>query len=414
MDDDINTSGLEAVIERPELWQVSINENPVTAENGKFRIDRDFGVYQIGKYVIRGKNRIRLAASSMTIHTELEPVYLFGDFSLAAADKGWKLVRESNIGLGSWNLQGLPFYSDGVTYTKKYTLADTESRYVLYLPEWSGTIAGISVNGKYAGIIGWAPYELNITDFVSKGENQISVTVFGSLKNLLGPHHNNPPHGAAWPSQFESAPELQPPGINYDVIKYGLFDDFEIIEIDGKEQKYYNKYYRVSNPVIISNETLIKDEPVTVKISSGTSNADIYYTVDGMIPTEESNLYIEPLLLKKTTLLRTIAVKDGLISSPVVSRNFYKINCKNVKYRNKYSVKYTGGGDNALIDCVRGSTDFTDSRWQGFEQEDFDVIIELIKPVNVRQISIGFLQNIGSWIYFPKSVEFGISGDGKT
>jgi hypothetical protein len=55
------------------------------------------------------------------------------------------------------------------------------------------------------------------------------VRVVGSLKNLLGPHHNNPPRGAAWPAQFEAAPETQPAGQDYDTIAYGLNEPFKLL-----------------------------------------------------------------------------------------------------------------------------------------------------------------------------------------
>jgi len=36
-----------------------------------------------------------------------------------------------------------------------------------------------------------------------------------------------------------------------------------------------------------------------------------------------------------------------------------------------YSSKYSGGGDSAVADGIRGSYEFTDGRWQGYEGCDF-------------------------------------------
>jgi len=79
-----------------------------------------------------------------------------------------------------------------------------------------------------------------------------------------------------------------------------------------------------------------------------------------------------------------------------------------------YSQRYTAGGDYALADGFRGSYEFTDGRWQGYEGEDVIATVDLgsVKPVS--KIWAGFLQQTGSWIFMPVSVEYFTSMDGKT
>ena len=235
--DGLDKSGLRAVIERAKLWKLSVNGYYIEPLPGEFWLDKAFGVYDISNYIKTGINEITLIASPMTIHSELEPIYILGEFGLKSQKKGWKLVPPKPIELGSWNTQEMPLYSDGISYTKLYKFSGNNKNYIIHLPNWRGSVAEVLVNNKQAGIIGWPPYELDITDFVSDEDNKISVIVYGTLKNLLGPHHHNPPRGAAWPSQFESAPEHQPPGNTYDVIEYGLFDDFKVIESDRRSEK---------------------------------------------------------------------------------------------------------------------------------------------------------------------------------
>jgi hypothetical protein len=45
----------------------------------------------------------------------------------------------------------------------------------------------------------------------------------------MGPHHLNPEHGFVTPWSFFRAPEHQPSGAEYDMLDYGLFEDFEVI-----------------------------------------------------------------------------------------------------------------------------------------------------------------------------------------
>ncbi len=407
------TSDLKIVIERPGLWTVTINGHPVSPNSDEFWLDKEFRIYDIGNWVKSGENRITLHAVKMTIHTELEPIYLLGDFSLTALEAGWSLGPSMNLKMSSWNQQGMPFYSHEVKYSQDYQITKMDSRYILHLPEWNGVVARVNVNGIDAGIIGWQPDELDISDFVSVGENEISVSVFGSLKNLLGPHHNNPPTGAAWPGNFESAPQKQPAGHNYDVLEYGLRDNFKLIEYKGPGKKNYSRYYKAADPVIKFSSKIIKDKPVKVELSTSTPGSAIYYTSNGSDPTIKSDRYESPILINKKTSLRAIALKKGMLPSIIINAEFEKVNFLNAKYKNEYSFKHPGGGDTGLFDGHRGGFDYKDGYWQGYEEDDLEITLELIKLQEVNKISAGFLQDIGSWIYFPATITFFVSQDGE-
>ena len=45
----------------------------------------------------------------------------------------------------------------------------------------------------------------------------------------MGPHHMNPEHGFVTPWSFIRAPLHQPSGLEYDMLDYGLFEDFEVV-----------------------------------------------------------------------------------------------------------------------------------------------------------------------------------------
>jgi len=59
--------------------------------------------------------------------------------------------------------------------------------------------------------------------------------------------------------------------------------------------------------------------PVEVSITTGTAGATIYYTLDGSKPTASSAVYSGALNLTEATYLRAIVVKDGMLTSEVVS-----------------------------------------------------------------------------------------------
>lgn len=378
----VNKESLRAVVEHPELWSVLINDQTVKAGSNNYWLDRKFGVYNIGENIITGINSIKIIASPMTVYSELEPIYIVGDFSLKSQEKGWKLVPAKPIKLGSWKEQGLPFYSEAVSYSKTYEINSAEKRFVVKLIDWRGSVAEVKVNGKSAGIIAWEPYELDIADQIKKGKNDIAVIVSGTLKNLLGPHHIGRVRGTAWPASFESAPGNMPPGNDYDFIDYGLFKDFVLIESAGPPQKVYWKIEYVAKPIFGSADTISFNSPVTVTLSTPTDGAEIRYTLDGSKPNKSSNLYTSPIVLERSTLLKVQSFKDGLVESPVVQRNFYIID----KNKNGLEFRYFEGSWQKLPDFKS----LTEIR----KGHVYDLVLERIekRPAHFALEFIGYLK----------------------
>ena len=227
--ENINYESLQLVVERPDLFNVFVNENPVENLSDQWWLDKDFGVYAIGKFVQRGRNVVTVSCNPMSIFAELEPVYLLGQFSLLNSNNGWNIVADKKLGIGPWKDQGYPYYSFDVGYAKEYLL-EKEKSYKVSLKNWQGTVAQVWVNDKKVGIIGWQPYELDISNFIKDGANKIKVVVLGSLKNILGPHHNVSRRGIVTPGSFKSAPDIQPAGFHYDTLPYGLYEDFVVYQ----------------------------------------------------------------------------------------------------------------------------------------------------------------------------------------
>ncbi len=223
---------LEVVIERPQYGEVFVNGERVLPAENRWWLDRAFGVFEIGRVAKIGSNRITVRVQPFTIFAELEPVYLRGDFCLESQNKGFRVVPSKELKLGLWSGQGLPFYAGTVSYTRKVTIPSFDpekERYFLKLGNWLGSAAEIRVGEKRAGFIIGHPFELDLTDCLGAGENLVSVLVYGTLKNTLGPHHNNPPLGRAWPGSFQRGAEGGfPSGSAYHVVGYGLFEDFRI------------------------------------------------------------------------------------------------------------------------------------------------------------------------------------------
>ncbi|MCX6270107.1 MAG: DUF5110 domain-containing protein [Bacteroidetes bacterium] len=83
-----------------------------------------------------------------------------------------------------------------------------------------------------------------------------------------------------------------------------------------------------------------------------------------------------------------------------------------VSIRLPYAGQYAAGGKLALMDGKQGSLHFFDGKWQGYEGVDLDFTYDMENECFIRQVKIGFLENQGNWIFFPKGIEIQTSKDG--
>jgi hypothetical protein len=226
----VSTRTMQAVVERPALWKVAVNGQAVAAKPGAWWLDAAFGVYDIGAYVKPGANEVSVAARPMSVHSEIEPIYILGDFGVVAAEKGFRIVPATALASGDWTAQALPFYSHAVSYTRSFKLR-RGAGYKVRLGKWNGTVAEVKVNGVSAGVTGWPPYELDISRLVRAGRNEVEVLVYGSLKNALGPHLGKLEPGLVSPWSWRNAPEHTPAGKDFEFIGYGLQESFEVVAL---------------------------------------------------------------------------------------------------------------------------------------------------------------------------------------
>lgn len=74
-------------------------------------------------------------------------------------------------------------------------------------------------------------------------------------------------------------------------------------------------------PVIIPNGGTFTNHAV-VSLTSGTPGAQIFYTLDGTIPTAGSIPYVHPFLLTNTAMVRAVATQTNIANSPATSALF--------------------------------------------------------------------------------------------
>jgi hypothetical protein len=239
---------IQAAIEDAAQYGIRVNgqgvlpAKPQAGEEGPSHyLDRSFHIVDIAAAVRQGENTLELSVDFRPIPkatfdlaslfevqtgTELENIYLVGDFAVAGLvspraarakcvryEPKFSLVPESGQSWGDLTAAGYPFYAG------RFTLEDTVElprpakgqRVYLELPRLDAALAKVRVNGKEAGAIAWAPYEVEITPLVKAGANRIEIELVGTLRNLMGPHHrSNGEPDDCWRTAFNYTPPEGP------------------------------------------------------------------------------------------------------------------------------------------------------------------------------------------------------------
>jgi hypothetical protein len=223
---------IRAVVERPELWTVSINGKEISKTEGSYWIDKSFPEFAVGQFLKPGKNTLTLKAPRMHVLAEVMPGYFIGDFLVKPAKQGFEITDGNISTLGSWREAGLPFYSQKVAYSQTYKVTKADgTAFKVKLNKWNGSVAEVLVNDQQAGLIAWQPNELDVTSFLKDGNNEITVKVVGSLKNTFGFFYQNNEGWIFGPWSWNSAPTKIPSASEYFLMDYGLMKPFELIMI---------------------------------------------------------------------------------------------------------------------------------------------------------------------------------------
>jgi sialate O-acetylesterase len=177
--------------------------------------------------------------------------------------------------------------------------------------------------------------------------------------------------------------------------------------------------FRTDTWDIITENAVVKsyfdpaNRTLSYMLTSKARETDIYYDFN-KIPGKNSPRYLNPIPTGIQGTLYATVSRDGYLSETVNSWKIIsnKASGAQIKYSNKYSAEYSGGGDMALIDGIIASDNFQDGSWQGFDGDDLDIVIDLGKSIQAKSISCNFLSANHTWIFLPKQVTLQVSEDG--
>ncbi|MEY8759721.1 GH92 family glycosyl hydrolase [Chryseobacterium tongliaoense] len=115
--------------------------------------------------------------------------------------------------------------------------------------------------------------------------------------------------------------------------------------------------------------------------------------------------YKEPFTINKTTQVSAYAERNGKKSSIGTANFNRRPNHWDITVKSVVNPQYTAGGKLALIDGIKGDTNWRKGEWQGYQGQDFEAVIDFKSPQSFHEVDVTFLQDSKSWILLPKKIE---------
>ena len=122
--------------------------------------------------------------------------------------------------------------------------------------------------------------------------------------------------------------------------------------------------------------------------------------------------YAGPFTVYRSCSMDAYAELDGQRSFTTHCSVNKIYNDRDITIYSKYSRQYTAGGPEGLIDGRLGGTNWRTGGWQGYQDTDFEAVVDLREPRRISRIAAGFCQDARSWIWSPKTVHYSVSSDG--
>lgn len=195
--------------ERPGQMHYAINGIPLSSDDvHNFWIDDCFKKMSIPVSLLKPGRNVITAETDFMRTTNLEALYLIGDFGVSLCGKLCILTdRPDKLRFGNIDTAAMPFYTGELTYLitpdrySSMNCSDGE-RVTLTSDAFFGSLIRIQADGMKELHLFRDPFEADVTDAVRNGKT-LRVTVVGTRRNLFGPLHFAPRfYGACGPGCF--------------------------------------------------------------------------------------------------------------------------------------------------------------------------------------------------------------------
>lgn len=189
-----------------------------------------------------------------------------------------------------------------------------------------------------------------------------------------------------------------------DLYAYSNFDDIKT-----------NVVKKAFKPIINKKSKVVDIGEITkIKIHNPNKNGNVYYTLNGDNPSNNSICYNGEFEVEGTFNLKAIAVVEGFKNSEIEEISIFEsFKIKDIKARTKPVDRklYNKNGIKGLLNKELGSIHYNDGNWLGYH-DDLDIDIILEKNFYIENLKLRFLQDTRAWIYYPIKIIIQISNNG--
>ena len=187
--------------------------------------------------------------------------------------------------------------------------------------------------------------------------------------------------------------------------------EFNFISFDLLHQihpiEYFPRYSFPIVPIILADsKSFEKSLPIAFKTWNNKDN--VFYSINNSSFTK----FEKEFLLKESATIHFYSNDGkGKISDTISAQFYKKPNNYTIDIKSKFNSQYHAGGAEGLIDGIFGNENWRKGEWQGYQNQDFETVIDMQEVKTISEISSNYLQDTRSWILMPTKVEYYISED---
>ena len=193
-------------MERPELWRLTLNGKEIATTPNGWWVDAAFEKIALPEGSLRTGTNVLVLETDFRQDTNLEALYIIGDFGVTLTGTGCVLVnRPSLIPIGDLTQHGFPFYGGSITYHVPIPNELTAQALCVSVPDFEGACVKVNVPGGPSAMIAFPPYKAQVPEWTNRNA-AIEVEVVLTRRNTFGPLHQIPLRSHAYgPDNFISA-----------------------------------------------------------------------------------------------------------------------------------------------------------------------------------------------------------------
>lgn len=222
----------------------------------------------------------------------------------------------------------------------------------------------------------------------------------------------------AWNTAIDRDQQKQLASIAPSLIHFGTADLF-------------SERLNLSPPELHNVNVIFEDTISVVFEKTKVKNINIHYTLDGSEPDENSPVYMAPILLNDSKMLKAKSIKKGWIDSPLFEQMIFKNSNQIIGYKvnndldKSFSISHHVNftfkdNQSVLFDGKKGKrvyrgTSIEDAKtWLGVVEEDLEIEVKLKDADQINYLTLSMLENQDMRTIFPKKIEvYGKSAQGK-